>query len=463
MLEKQSKITANELKTYLYSLNAEKKNAKEEAINNYKIKCEKTRKKIKLKEIQKINIAITKAYKERIQARDIILKLLEECADTPKMMEKLAIAKYMVYRANARSAESILIKAERGIGRRYNDLVEKIENKLDAFPALDHIEEIDFSEYKTDHRKLEIIKEQYKEDYTEEERKALIQRDLDMIARAQVFNTTPIPHEILKDSDRDIQSKMPRFNNIRQKRLRILSTMKDDYVKLEIPREINAMIDDAILNIENIKDILTKSEYNKIKNILIRKRKKIFRNTSEIRNIIKIKERKAGIINYNIQEARYARMETLRNIINESNMIIRENLLPGAEEQLKKLKASYEREKQYAAVIEKLEEESGNNITQNMELRAFEEQIRTLEYKINTSEKIIGEEQLKIERAKKELIILWKMEIDTTISKKKEYLEIGAPAEKTKSKIQRSREKQKRAKGLFVKLKKSQGGKHACV
>lgn len=464
MLEKQSKITVDELKTYLYSLNAEKKNAKEEAINNYKIKCENTRKKIKLKEIQKINITITKAYKEKIQARDTILKLLEECADTPKMMEKLAIAKYMVYRANVRSAESILIKAEREIGKRYNNLVEKIEDELDAFPALDYVEEIDFSIYKTDNRRLEEAKEKYKEDYTDEERKALIQKDLDMIARAQIFNTIPIPHEILKDSDRDIQSKMPRFNNIRQKRLRVLGTMQDDYIKLEIPREITAMIDDAILNIEGIKDILTRSEYNKIKNSLIRKRKKVFRSTSEIRNTIKIKERRAGIINYNIQEARYARMETLRNIINESNSIIRQNLMPGADEQLKKLKASYEREKQYAAVIEKLEQEAGNDITQNRELKAFEEQIRTLSYKINTSDRIISEEEAKIEKAKKELIILWKMEIDTTIYKRKEEtLELAAPEERTKSKIQRSREKQKKTKGLFVKLKKSQGGKHACV
>lgn len=138
--------------------------------------------------------------------------------------------------------------------------------------------------------------------------------------------------------------------------------------------------------------------------------------------------------------------------------------MPGADEQLKKLKASYEREKQYAAVIEKLEQEAGNDITQNRELKAFEEQIRTLSYKINTSDRIISEEEAKIEKAKKELIILWKMEIDTTIYKRKEEtLELAAPEERTKSKIQRSREKQKKTKGLFVKLKKSQGGKHACV
>ncbi len=462
MLEKQNIITVNELKTYLYSLDAEKKKAKEEAINNYKIKCENTRKKIRLKEIQKIKIAITKSYRERIEARDTILKLLEECSNTPKMLQKLENAKYMVYRANVRSAESVLIKVGKDIVKRYNELTSRIEQKLDAFHALDDVKEIDFSIYKPQSN-IEEIKEKYKEDYTEEERKALIQKDLDMIAKAQVFNTTPIPHEILKDSDRDIQSKMPRFNNIRQKRLRILATMKDDYVKLEIPREITAMVDDAILSIETLKDILTKSEYNKIKNSLIRKRKKIYRSTTELRNTIKIKERKAGIVNYNIQEARYGRMEALRNIINEANAIIKANVMPGAEEQLGKLKTSYEREKQYAAVIEKLEEESGNGITQNMEVKAFEEQITTLEYKIRKSQAIISEQEEKIERAKKELIILWKMEIDTTISKKKENLELAAPTKATESRIQRNRTKQKRAKGFFIKLKKSQGGKHACV
>lgn len=462
MLEKQNIITVDELKTYLYSLDVEKKKAKEEAINNYKIKCEKTRKKIKLKEIQKIKIAITKSYRERIETRDRILKLLEECSNIPKMLEKLENAKYMVYRANSRNAGNVLIKVEKDIGKRYNEIIERIEQELDVFPVLDYVEEIDFSIYKPK-SSLEETKARYKEDYTEEERKELIQKDLDMIARAQVFNTTPIPHEILKDSDRDIQSKMPRFNNIRQKRLRILATMKDDYVKLEIPREITAMVDDAILSIEGMKDILTKSEYNKIKNSLIRKRKKVYRSTADLRNAIKIKEKKAGIINYNIQEARYGRMETLRNIINEANAIIKLNVMPGAEEQLQKLKTSYEREKQYAAVIEKLEEESGNGVTQNMEVKAFEEQITTLEYKIRESRAIISEQEEKIERAKKELIILWKMEIDTTISKKKENLELAAPAKATENKIQRNRTKQKKAKGLFVKLKKSQGGKHACV
>ena len=286
----------------------------------------------------------------------------------------------------------------------------------------------------------------------------LIQNELDVIEKAKIFNTTPIPHEILKNSDRDIQSKMQKFNSVRQKRIRILSTMEADYLKLREPREINTMIDDAILNIESISEILTKAEYNKIKNSLIRKRKKIYRATSELRSIIKSKEKKTGVVNYNIQEARYNRMETLRGIITEANSIIKANTLVGAEEQLKKLKTSYEREKQFAVVIEKLQEDKGEKVEQNEGLRAYEEQISSLEYKINNSNKIIKEQEEKINKAKKELLILWKMEIDTTISKKKETLEIPENIEESRAKV-----KNNETKGFLSKIIKTQSGKHACV
>ena len=236
--------------------------------------------------------------------------------------------------------------------------------------------------------------------------------------------------------------------------------MEADYIKLQTPREINTMIDDAILNIEEINEILTKSEYNKVKNSLIRKRKKIYKSTSELRSIIKSKEKKTGIINYNIQEARYGRMETLRNIITEANNIIKANVIPGAEEQLEKLKSSYEREKQFAIVIEKLQEDKGEIADQNVELKAFEEQISSLEYRINNSRKITKEQEEKIAKAKKELLILWKMEIDTTISKRKETLEI--PESTEDNKIEKD-SIQKSTKSIFSKMKKAQSGKHACV
>lgn len=467
MLEKQNKITIEELKTYLYSLEDEKKQAKDNKINIYKVNCEENHKKMKQKEIQKIKREIAKEYKERFESRDRILALIEECSSIPEMVEKLNVSKYMVYRVNVRGAQNVLEKAEKKIGRRYNDIVTNIEDELDVFPKLDNIEEIDFSVYKPNTKSLEEAKEKYKEEYTEEERRELIQNELNIIEQAKIFNTTPIPHEILKNSDRDIQSKMQKFNNIRQKRLKILSTMEEEYVKLEEPREINSMIDDAILNIEETKEIFTKSEYSKVKSSLIKKRKKVYRSTKELRNTISYKEKKSGIIDYNIQEARYGRMETLRNIITGANAVIKANIIPGAEEQLKKLKVSYEREKQYAAVIEKLEEEAGNGVTQNAEVKAYEEQIETLEYKINNSRKIIKEQEEKIEKAKKELIILWKMEIDTTISRKKESLEL--PQSTQNSQIEENlayenrSSKVKTKKNFFMKLKKAQGGKHACV
>ena len=49
MLENQSKITIKELKTYLYSLEDEKTEEKENRINSYKAKCEENQKKTKEK------------------------------------------------------------------------------------------------------------------------------------------------------------------------------------------------------------------------------------------------------------------------------------------------------------------------------------------------------------------------------------------------------------------------------
>ena len=457
MLENQSKITIKELKTYLYSLEDEKTEEKENRINSYKAKCEENKKKTKEKEIQKIEKQIDKEYESKIEAKEEILELLEECDKIPNKMEKLEIAKYMVNRVYAKSAEAALLKATKRIGKRYNAIVDVIEEDLDEFPKLDNVEEIDFSVFKSDGKELRKAKEEYKEEYTDEEKMALIQKELDVIAKAKIFNTTPIPHEILKNSDKDIQSKMQKFNSVRQKRIRILSTMEADYLKLKEPREINKMIDDAVLNIETINEILTKSEYNKIKNSLIRKRKKIYRSTSELRSIIKSKEKKTGVVNYNIQEARYNRMETLRQIIAEANNVIKANTLVGAEEQLNKLKSSYEREKQFALVIEKLQEDKGEKVEQNEGLRAFEEQISSLEGKINNSNKIIKEQEEKINKAKKELVILWKMEIDTTISKRKETLEIPENIEESREKVSGAK------KNLFAKLKSIQAGKHACV
>ncbi len=464
MLKDDNKITVEQLKTYLNSLENERNKQTKEKIEDYRARCEKNNKKIKSVEVQKIKKAIIKQYKDKVEAKDKIIELLNECDEIPKTIEKLEIARYMTGRTKTKKAENILMKTKKNVIKRYNTIISKIEDELNVFTDLDNIEEIDFSIYKTDKKELEKIKEQYKEDYTEEERRTLIQKELDIVAKAKVFNTTPIPHEILKNCDRDIQSKMQKFNNIRQKRIRILETMEQDYIKLEIPREINAMIDDAIVNIETLSDILTKSEYNKVKNSLIRRRKKVYRSTNEIRNEIKLKERKTGTENYNVQEARYVRMDNLKNIINEANNIIKANPIPGAEESLKKLKVSYEREKQYATVIEQLEEEAGNIAMQNPEVKMLEEQIEGLENKIKNYKKIKQEQEEKIQKTKKELIILWKMEIDSTVSKKKETLEIAETSVVNDSKESKSvNDKVRQGRSFFSKLKKSQGGKHACT
>ncbi len=280
-----------------------------------------------------------------------------------------------------------------------------------------------------------------------------------------MFNTKPIPHEILKNSDKDLQSKMQKFNSVRQKRLRILSTMEADYLKMQEPRQINTMIDDAIANLGLIDGIATKSEYSKVKKYILKERKRIYKGTSELRSLIKSKEKRAGVLNYNIQEARYNRMDTLGSIVNEANKVIAENQIPGVEEQLNKLQQSYEREKQFANILQKLHAESENdenleNTNDSQDVKAYENQIASLQKRIDKSRAVIAEQEDKISKAKKELNILWKMEIDTTISKKKEEKELP---EAVASQNGESTDKKAVGKNLFLKLKKMQEEKHACI
>lgn len=495
MSNKQDILTISELKAYLYSLENEQEIEKEERIALYELECEEKEKEVKEKNIAKIEKKVDKEYKEKIETRDEILDLLEECEELPKDMERLEISRYMIYRIDIKRAEKLLGKITKELGNRYNEIVEIIEDKLDMFPQFDEVEEIDFSDYKTNGDALQKAKEKFKQEYTEEERQALIQKELEIVEKSKIFNTTPIPHEILKNSDRDLQSKLPKFNNIRQKRLRILGTMESEYNKMKVPKEIECMIDDAVENIETIKDILTDQEYNRISKLLVKRRKKLYKNTSEIRNIIKVKEKKTGILNYNLQEARHGRMEILRNIITESTKIIKEHKIPGAEEQLEKLQVAYKREKQYASVIEKLEAEKGKD-NENTELKTLEKQIANLKKAIENANKINEEETLKIEKARKELLILWKIEIDSAISNKNEALELPEAEKcKTEDKINSNNieietheaeeidndyikderneteevnnndivEETKKAKGFIFKIKKVKNGKHACV
>lgn len=453
---KAKTITASQLKSYLNSLEKEQEKEIVKRVHEYKVMCNANMLKIRKREITKIQKTVEKEYLIKNKVKDEILELLEECKEIPSNVEKLQIAEYMLYRVDINKAEKVVSKATKRFNKRYEEILNTIDQKIEEFPVLDDIEAIDYREFAPEGNNLAKSKEQYKLQYTEEERKALIQKELEMIEKAKEFNSIPIPHEILRNSDKDIQSKMQKFNAIRQKRIRILSTMQENYEKLLDPREILNMADEAIAYIENIEDILTKAEYNSIKNILNRRKKRVNRNTNEIRTIIETKEKKTGIENFNIQQARYVRMEYLRNVILEASNLIKENSVDGLAEQLEKLKISYEREKQFASVIQNLN--GGRDGNTNAEVIAYEQQIHSLQYKLLNSKRIVEEEQEKIKNAKKELLVLWKMEINSAVCKKKENL--GLPSPDKGEKPQRSMARNKNA---FIKLKKVSRGKHASV
>lgn len=447
-------MTVEKLKAYLYSLENQKEREIAKKTHDYKTMCNANMMKVRKKEIAKIEKTVSKDYIIKFKVRDEILNLLEECKNIPRDIEKLEITEYMLYRVDMRKTEKIINKAEKRLGRRFDAILEEIDKKIYEFPELDSIGMVDYSEYQTKGEELAKTKEQYKLEYTEEERKKLIEKELEIIEKVKEFNTIPIPHEILKNSDKDIQSKMQKFNNIRQKRIRMLQTMKEDYEKLIDPRELIRVIDDAISNTKTVKEILTKTEYNSVKKALIKRRKKVYRNTRDIRYLIETKEKKTGIQAFNIQEARYGRMGFLRDTILEATNLIKENPIEELQKQLEKLKIAYEREKQFASVIEKLDD--GRNGNSTAEVRAYEEQINNLNQRLENSKKIVADAEESIKRAKQELLILWKIEINSAVSKKKETLELEAPKEKNI--VQSEAQIGKKA---FMKLKKASRGKHA--
>ena len=408
-------------------------------------------------EITKITIEDIKTYLcslEDTEEKKELLLQIDECKRIPQKIEKLKVAKYMAYRAYTNKAEKILSKAIKRLSNRYNKIVDQIFDSAKEIEQFENIEEIDFSKYKPNSNELTEIKEKFKEEFTEEEKKALIQKELYIVEKAKAFNTMPIPYEILKNSDREIQTKMKKFNDARQKRLRIMSTMGQDYEKLIEPREDYKMVEDAILYVETIKYILRNSEYKALENSFAKRKKKIYKSSKEIRDIIKYKEKKTGIINYNIQEARYERMNKLGNTINDANKIIEQNKITEAEKQLEKLKASYEKEKQYASIIEKLHEDS-SDINSGSEVEELKNKIYGLEERINISKKVIKEQEDIINNAKKELLILWKIEINSTISKQEKILELAENTEDVKKEGPKHIENKKE--NIFKRLKKLQG------
>ena len=401
-------------------------------------------------EITKITLEDIKAYFCSLKStteKEEISSQIDECERISQEIEKLKIAKYMAYRAYVNKAEKILSKAIKRLENRCNQTIDNIFDKTKEIEQFENIQEITL---KRNYEELTRIKENFKEEYTEEEKKALIQKELYIIEKAKIFNTMPIPYEILKESDREIQTKMKKFNDTRQKRLRIMSTMAQDYEKLIEPRSDYKMLEDAISNIETIKDILKNSEYKAIEKSFAKSKKRIYKSSKEIRDIIKYKEKKTGIINYNIQEARYERMKKLGSIINDASKIIEQNNTTEAEKKLNKVKASYEKEKQYASIINKLHEET-SDASMGLEVKTLEYEIHGLEERINTSKQVIKEQEDIINNAKKELLVLWKIEINTTISKQEKILELPEDTEKNiKKEKQKHREKKK---SIFQKLK----------
>lgn len=415
------RITVPELETYLDSL---EKNAEKEAmkkVHEYKLSCSINEQKTKQREIAKIEKAVKKKYEEFFDIRDEVLDLLEEAEGIPIEIEKLKCLEYMLYRVDIIKAEKIVNKATKELMKIYSELQEDIEDNVFEFPEFEDLEGIDFDAFKAKGDILAKSKEQYKLEYTEEEKKKLIEKEISIIEQTKEFNSMPIPHEILKSLDKDIQPRVQKFNNLRHKRMKVLNTMQSDYEKLIEPREILCMIEDAFVVIEDCEDILTKAEYNSIKKILLRRKKRIIRSTKDIMSVIKTKENKTGISNFNVQQARYLRMNNLRSTIAESTKLIKAHPIDGIEEQLKKLKISYEREKQFASVIEKLNDGTDGNYA---EVREYERQIISLEAKLTNSKKIVSEEQEKIKNAKSELLVLWKMEINSAVSKRKEQVKL---------------------------------------
>ena len=100
-------------------------------------------------------------------------------------------------------------------------------------------------------------------------------------------------------------------------------------------------------------------------------------------------------------------------------------------------------------------------------LKAYEEQITSLQYKISCSRRIVSEEQDRIRNAQKELLVLWKMEINAAVTKKKDYLELASGKQDTRVAKSNGYHKAKRSAEFdakaFIKLKKVSGGKHAAI
>lgn len=383
----------------------------------------------------------------------------------PEDIERLKITEYMLYRVDIIRAERIIKKAIKSLEKIYKEIQGEIEELIEEFEELDNVKAIDYSEYSIKGNRLAEAKEKYKLEYTEEERMAFIQEELDIVDKAMNFNALPVPHEILKNFNRDVQSKLPKFSNVRQKRIKILQTMKDDYKKLLDPKEILSIIDDAEENLNSVQGILTNREYKSVNRKLNIRRKIVLRSTKDINEILKTKEKKTGIINFKMQEARYQRMETLRNIISNATALINANPTDNLEVRLEKLKSSYEREKQFASVIKNLESEE--NTEQQEKLKILETQINELQNNINISKSIITEQEEKIKKAKQELIILWKIEIDSVLSRQKEEnLELPAPKIheefiKETQEIESTKDNFNYVNNLFNKLKKIPRGKHA--
>lgn len=84
--------------------------------------------------------------------------------------------------------------------------------------------------------------------------------------------------------------------------------------------------------------------------------------------------------------------------------------------------------------------EDGNN---NAEVKAYEEQINNLQYKLSKSKRIVAEQEERIKEAKKELLVLWRMEINSAVDKKKEAFNLLGTGDNRSETRKRNKRKKK--------------------
>lgn len=433
-------ITVEELKTYLESPKEEITKDETLKISEYTKKCEEEHKNVDEKNIRKIKEELKSEYERRNQTKDKILSILKECDEISSKIEKVEVAKYMITRADVRRAEKIVQKEIEELQTTYGKNINEILEIIKKIHGLENVENIDFNIYKQSEKLLTKVKEEFKEELSEDERKELFKEKLDNIENIKRFNSAKIPNKVLKNADNEMQAKLSKFMLVRQKRIKIASTMKNDYMKLVEPTEYKIMIEDALEKLKIISDIIEENRYKKINRELIKIQKRIDRSTSEIRYIIGYKEKKLGLEDYNTQFARQNRMENLETEICNANKDINSKNIESLKKQLAETQKTYEKEKQFKDIVSKFEEPEETEKDKNSEelIEEIRKNLVSLQNEVEIAEKIIAEQNKRIEKINEELLVLWKIEIDSTLEVKNNAIALlgNKKEENTKENLQ---------------------------